>query len=188
MVLKYVRRGDTDPFVPYLAVNFSTLLALASLGILIYFFHHVSINIYNVVATIGHKLVGTIDDQIEDNKHAAKQDKRDNAPSWETVVGSRQTRSIPADVTGYIQSIGHFRLVEPAEQYNVCLKLERRAGPFIMQGSPLLTYTPAVKVREEFEEAALEGFIFRQQRSPVQNIEYLIDQINQVAARALTEL
>jgi uncharacterized membrane protein len=61
MVLRYVRSGDTDPFVPYLAVNFSTLLALASLGILIYFFHHVSISIYNVVATIRHELVDTID-------------------------------------------------------------------------------------------------------------------------------
>jgi len=80
-------------------------------------------------------------------------------------VGSRQTRSIPADVTGYIQPIGHFGLVELAEQYNARLKLERRAGPFIMQGSPLLTYTPAVKVREEFEEAVLEGFIFTRQRA-----------------------
>jgi uncharacterized membrane protein len=103
-------------------------------------------------------------------------------------VGSRQTRSVPADITGYIQSISHFGLAELAEQYNVRLRLERRAGPFIMQGSPLLTNTPAVKVREEFEEAALEAFIFRQQRSPVQDIEYLINQINEVAAHALTEL
>jgi uncharacterized membrane protein len=41
-----------------------------------------------------------------------------------------------------------------------------------------------VDTHKGLEDAALEAFIFGQQRSPEQDIEYLINQLNQVAARA----
>ncbi len=43
---------------------------------------------------------------------------------------------------------------------------------------------PTVDTHKGLEDAALEAFIFGQQRSPKQDIEYLINQLKQVAARA----
>ena len=45
LVLRTIRRPDESDFVPYLAVTFGLLMALGSLGVLIYFIHHVAISI-----------------------------------------------------------------------------------------------------------------------------------------------
>ncbi len=73
LVLSHVR-GGAHAFVPHLMIVVSALLSLGSLGILIYFFHHVSPTIQadNAVAIIGQGLIDCIDGWIETNKHATK--------------------------------------------------------------------------------------------------------------------
>ncbi len=97
---------------------------------------------------------------------------------------SRAVRVIHARTSGYIQSIDYASLVTLAEHHDICFRLEYRAGHFVIQGSALITFTPGVDKHEEIEQAALTAFIFGRQRSPIQDIEYMIDQINQVGARA----
>nr|MBA3732502.1 DUF2254 domain-containing protein [Gammaproteobacteria bacterium] len=187
MVLRYVRSGDADPFVPYLAVNFSTVLALASLGLLIYFFHHISSSIQadNVVAMIGRELIDAIDAWIADNDDTTKHNEHTDARSWAQIAGSRGSALIPSPTSGYIQSVDYAGLLALAERHNICLRIQLRAGHFCIEGSGLIDYTPAA-APEDISKVAQEAFIFARQRSPVQDIEYVIDQINQVAARALS--
>lgn len=188
MILRYVRSGDADPFVPYLAVNFSTVLALVSLGVLIYFFHHVSSTIHadHVVAGIGHELDDAIGEWIADSQAQTNRASGGDAQSWEQIVGSRGITIIPSPTTGYIQSVDHLNLMTSAEQHDVCLRIPLRAGHFVIKGSTLIECTPAADANDEIKEAVENAFIFANQRSPVQDIEYVIDQINQVAARALS--
>lgn len=55
LVLRTIRRAEETLFVPHLSVTIGVLFALASLGVLIYFIHHVSVSIQadEVVARIG---------------------------------------------------------------------------------------------------------------------------------------
>ena len=63
LVLRTIRRGDEVAFVPHLAVTIGVLLAIVSIGVLIYFIHHVSVSIQadEVVAQVGRELVDGID-------------------------------------------------------------------------------------------------------------------------------
>ena len=45
LVLRTIRRVDEVAFVPHLSVTLGVLLAVASVGVLIYFIHHVSVSI-----------------------------------------------------------------------------------------------------------------------------------------------
>jgi uncharacterized membrane protein len=45
LVLRTIRSGDGPEFVPHISVTVGMALALASLGVLIYFIHHVSVSI-----------------------------------------------------------------------------------------------------------------------------------------------
>ena len=55
LVLRTIRRADEVAFVPHLSVTIGVLFALVSLGVLIYFIHHVSVSIQadEVVARVG---------------------------------------------------------------------------------------------------------------------------------------
>ncbi|MDQ4146396.1 MAG: DUF2254 domain-containing protein [Pseudomonadota bacterium] len=192
IVMRYVRGDDigknVDAFVPYLAVTFSLLLALASLGVLIYFFHHLSSTIQadNVIANIGRELNDAIDRWPDDNEEIMKSDLPMDARNWEQVRGSRGLAAVLSETTGYIQSVDYSTLVQLAERYDICLRLKLRAGHFVIKHSKLLDYVPATDAHEQIEHAVREAFIFGRQRSPTQDIEYMIDQINQVALRALS--
>lgn len=188
MVLRYVRSEGSDPFVPYIAVNFSTVLALASLGVLIYFFHHVSSTIQadNVIASLGHELGQAIDKWIEENEQTKTQfsgpriKEADEASNWLNSAG------IIARESGYLQSVNYDALVDLAKEHDVCIRMRLRAGHFVTKGARLIDYRPAAVQREELEQKTRDALIFGRQRSAMQDIEYVIDQINQVAARALS--
>ncbi len=60
LVLRTVRGGDVAEFVPYLSVTLGVAFALASLGVLIYFIHHVS------GAIQAEHLIASVADELED--------------------------------------------------------------------------------------------------------------------------
>ncbi|NDP40395.1 MAG: DUF2254 domain-containing protein, partial [Rhodoferax sp.] len=63
LVLRTIRRADEVTFVPHLSVSIGVLLAMVSIGVLIYFIHHVSVSIQadEVVARVGRELEDGID-------------------------------------------------------------------------------------------------------------------------------
>jgi deoxyhypusine synthase len=62
LVLRTIRRADEIAFVPHLSVNIGVLFALVSVGVLIYFIHHVSTSMQadQVVARVGKELAEEI--------------------------------------------------------------------------------------------------------------------------------
>ena len=59
IVLRTIRRADEVAFVPHLSVTLGVLLAVLSVGVLIYFIHHVSVSIQanEIVARVGTELI-----------------------------------------------------------------------------------------------------------------------------------
>ena len=59
LVLRTIRHAEEVAFVPHLSVTFGVLLAVASVGVLIYFIHHVSVSIQanEIAARIGKELI-----------------------------------------------------------------------------------------------------------------------------------
>ncbi len=63
IVLRTIRRAEEVAFVPHLLVTLGVLLAVASVGVFIYFIHHVSVSIQAnaIAARIGKELIEKID-------------------------------------------------------------------------------------------------------------------------------
>ena len=63
LVLRTIRRADEIAFVPQLSVSLGVLLAVTSVGVLIYFIHHVSVSIQanEIVARVGTELIEGIE-------------------------------------------------------------------------------------------------------------------------------
>ncbi|HVR29190.1 MAG TPA: DUF2254 domain-containing protein, partial [Thermoanaerobaculia bacterium] len=63
IVLRTIRRADEVLFVPHLSVTLGVLLAFLSVGVLIYFIHHVSVSIQAnaIVTRVGKELIAQVD-------------------------------------------------------------------------------------------------------------------------------
>jgi uncharacterized membrane protein len=185
IVLRTIRSEGSE-FVPQLSVTVSIALALASLGVLIYFIHHVAVSIQapKVIAMVAEDLTEGIDrlfpEKLGRPVGAAEQDLRP-----ELVADFlRAAQTIPCPRTGYLQSIENDRLTEFATENNLVFLLPCRPGDFLIEGGKLIHVKPGVE--KEVVEKIQDCFILGDERTHLQDIQFTIHQLVEVAVRALS--
>lgn len=188
ILLRSVDGGGDSGFVPDVAVGIGMLLTLASLGVLIYFIHHISASIQadNVVAAVMDDLNITldricgVDAMKEDDSGECDTEERPPPP----LEG--QCRPILSRHTGYVEAIAEEDLVRLAERLDVVIKLRKRAGHFMMRGQVLAEIAPPDKLDDESLATIRHAFLYGTKRTHVQDIEFGMDQLVEIALRALS--
>src|SRR5262245_779400 len=104
-----VQHAGQQAFVPRLAVSGSLALGLASVGVLVYFIHHLahSIQIDTIISETERETLRAVDNQYPDQLRALEAEDRCPDPLSEAVV-------IVSDRSGYIQAVEPAALVEAA--------------------------------------------------------------------------
>lgn len=108
MVLRTINGIEENEFVPHIAVTCGIGLAIASIGVLIYFIHHsaASIQVDNVISKVGHELDEAIDRLFPKQiGRAALKHRQEPLASDMPVNFERDTCSIQANSSSYIQAI-----------------------------------------------------------------------------------
>ncbi len=188
LVLRTIRGTDATSFVPFLSVTCGLLFAVASVGFLIFFIHHVPTSILaeNLIGRVASELQARIDilypDPISDAPREGKADVALQLPrNFET-----EARAIPSEKSGFIQAIDNERLIELATREGMIIRLCRRPGDFAAEGAALAAAWPAEKIDDHRFAQINSCYFFGWHRTPVQDIEYAIDQLVEVAVRALS--
>lgn len=182
-VLRAIRRVEEHLFVPHLSVAFGVLFAVASLGVLVYFIHHVALFIQadHVVARVGAELTERIDrlfpESIGERTHV-------HADFPEEFA--RDARPIGAVKDGYVQLIDSDALLGLAVEEDLILRVLRRPGQFAVKASPLALAWPGKRVHARIEARVNEAFVLGRQRTPVQDVEFTVNQLVEIAVRALS--
>lgn len=182
LVLRTVGGSDsTDQLVPHAAIGGALLFSLASLGMLIYFIHHVarSIQVSSMVAGVG----ADLDDAI------AALGRRPAATAHERRLVPRGTpRLLRATRPGYVQALAEEALLECAVRRRAVIRLHIAAGDYVICGQPLATLSTLeaegepVDCADELRDCVIIG----SDRSNEQDIEFPIDQLAEMAVRALS--
>ncbi|HMQ52014.1 MAG TPA: DUF2254 domain-containing protein [Anaerolineae bacterium] len=188
LILRTVRGEDHAIFVPHLSVTVAVVLTIANLGVLVYFIHHVSTSIRaeSIIARIGDDLDNAIDRLRPDG---------DSVQPWERRL--REGDDIPADFeaeaftlaserSGYVQAIDADSLMKIAKEHNLVLQVQGRKGHFIGRGADLVKIWSEEALSDELKNQINQGFIVDIHRLQRQDIEFAIDQLVEIAARALS--
>nr|WP_276510196.1 DUF2254 domain-containing protein [Longimicrobium terrae] len=184
LVLRTVR-GDEEVtrFVPALAVTGGLVLGLASLGVLIYFIHHVAVSIQapNVVASVGRELAREVEREfaIPDGSE----------PSLDATLPDgfdERADAVPSPADGYVQAVDDRGLLRFAERTGTLLVAEMRPGSFVIEGGPLVRAWPPESLDDEGRRALRACFVIGSQRTAEQDVEFAVDQLVEVAVRALS--
>jgi uncharacterized membrane protein len=189
LILRTINGTEGERFVPDLSVTVGLLLALASLGVLIYFIHHAaeSIQAENVIAAVSRDLHQAIDrlypecwgqEPPEPSRGAGERDL--------PAAFDREARPIAAPRSDYLQAIDVDRLLRLARERDVVLAVGQRPGKFLFQGGDLARAWPGDRVDDELADAIRGAFYFGPRRTLAQDVEFAIDQLVEVAVRALS--
>lgn len=186
IVLRTIRGGEAE-FVPSLAVSFAFFLALGGVGTLIFFIHHIasSIQASSIIASIAHETIAAIERLFpEKEAHEVDEDEAQNL-----VLGSLDERtwySVPAAVSGYIQSVDNDALLRLARDNRTIVRIERGVGAFAVQNTALaslaLTYPPD----QEMIAALNKAYSVSRHRMVEQDPSFGIRQLVDMALKALS--
>jgi uncharacterized membrane protein len=188
LVLRTVRSVGENTFVPHISVTVAVFLTLASLGLFIYFIHHVSVSIQvqNVIASVERELNTAIERLFpEKNSHLAFEYELRNEDDIPEDF-DQNARTVSATRSGYLQSVDNEGLMKLAIEHNLLLRLEHRPGNFIASGNDLVKVWPNERFEKELGEKINDAFIFGVQRLRLQDVEFEIDQLVEIAVRALS--
>jgi uncharacterized membrane protein len=189
LVLRTIRRADEVAFVPHLSVSIGVLLAMVSIGVLIYFIHHVSVSIQadEVVARVGRELEDGIDRLFPG--HLGKPGSEvSKAPGGADLPAAfaHEARPVGALEDGYLQLIDGDALMALASQEDLLLRLERRPGHYLIQGRALVMVWPGDRVTETLVDKMNAAFVIGNQRTTAQDVEFSFQQLVEIAVRALS--
>ena len=169
-------------FVPQLSIVVAMVLALTSVGALIYFIHHVpeSINIMNIVARIG----GDLDEAVRQALEADEETPLALEHGW--IEPDDDTTAIGAPVSGYIQQIDYETLEEGAERHDARMRVLRRAGEFVVKGEDVMLVRPGEALDEEALDEATQCIAIGSERTGAQDLFFMADEMIEVIGRALS--
>ncbi|MFT5934426.1 MAG: putative membrane protein [Hydrogenophaga sp.] len=189
LVLRTIRRADEGAFVPHLSVSIGVLLAIVSVGVLIYFIHHISVSIQadQVVARVGKELDDGIDRLFPGGlgKPGAE---ASTAPSEADLPAAfaHEARPVGAVEDGYLQRIDAHALMALACKEDLLLLLERRPGHYLVKGRAMVMVWPGDRVTESLVKRMNAAFILGDQRTGAQDVEFSFHQLVEIAVRALS--
>ena len=187
IVLRTIRGGGADEFVPRLAVFFAFFISLGGVGILIYFIHHIasSIQASNIIASIAKETNAAIDRLLPETLIDEIEAYEDQNQVLEPL-DARTWYPIPAAVSGYIQSVNNDALLHLASDSRTIVRTEHGIGAFVVQDTALvslaLTYPPEQKTIDAFNAAYSIG----RHRTVAQDPAFGIRQIVDMAIKALS--
>ena len=200
IVLRTIRSPEESGgqiFVPNFALLVAVLLAICSIAVLIYFIHHVpsTIHINSVIEDIGERLLDEVDRRFPTfigKGPAEGDDPADMAQVPATfrrgadVREGRNRQPIDAERTGYIQIVDDEALLREARNHDLVLRMQYQPGDFVHAGRTLVEAWPPAQCDDAATRAIRAAFSVGARRSAIQDMRFLIDELVEIGARALS--
>jgi len=175
-------RSLPRPFAPVATVMGAMLLALACVGWLLFFIHHISqaISVNHIVDRIATETEAIIDDMMPwpHRLERALVDDPRRGYTWETPLTS--------DLSGYIRFLDTRRLIELAKTHHIKIDVLRRVGHFVPAGVPIMLVAKGDRMTPEAAEELRGAFDFGPTRTLQQDVEFGVLQIVDIALKAIS--
>ncbi|WP_019926504.1 DUF2254 domain-containing protein [Nocardia sp. BMG111209] len=171
-------------FVPHISTTVSIVSLVADLAVLIYFINHIAtaIQLPHVIAGIAGEVSAAIDANREPVPPVPPR-----GPSMDELTVRLAESGGPVHVagSGYLQYIRYERLIRFATAADAVIHLPYRPGHFLTEGQIVATVWPAgaaARITADFAR----GHVVGPMRTLTQDISFGIDQIVEIALRALS--
>jgi uncharacterized membrane protein len=174
-------RSQPKPFAPVATVLGAMLLALACVGWLLFFIHHITqaISVSHIVDRIATESVAMLETLMREPRKAG------SIPQPPEPHGTDEA-PVLGEASGYIRFIDIPALVGVAKSCHVTLRVARRVGQFVPAGTPLVMATKASRITPEKLAEIRDAFDLGPARTLEQDVEFGVLQIVDIALKAIS--
>ena len=192
VVLRSIRVIGTDQgdyFVPHLAVNVAVLLAVLSIGVLVYFIHHISdsVQVWTLAEQVRTDLIAVVNRLYpEGSGRDAREVEGEHA---EPEVPERLETDgvlLTSHQSGYVQDIDLDGLLSLAHEHDLLISLKVRPGKHVTEGAGLAVLWPPGDLDDNLRGSARQAVRIGRARTPLEDVEFAALQLEEMAVRALS--
>ncbi len=174
--------------VPRLACATAVLLAVVGLFVLIYFIHHTvaSIQVANLTAGISAEIRTQLECLFPERLGEAA---ADASPAEVAEFGAAlqaEGVDLRSATSGFVRVIDQTALLAAVERFGIRARLMVAPGDFVAVGAVVARVGPPDRVSDEVLDELRSLFVIGPQRSAVQDLDFLIDQLTEIAVKALS--
>jgi uncharacterized membrane protein len=187
LVQRTIRSEATaNEFVPAAAVTMAVLLALTSIGFLIYFINHAARSVQAAVI---------IDSAAADTRRAIARMFPDHIESPDRPSGEDAAMAVDRDEepyrvraasAGFIQAVDRRALREHAIDAGLLVRLEREIGEHVLPGEHVMSVWPARGCDEDSTAQLCDALILGQERTPYQDVKHGIIELMDIGVKAMS--
>ena len=182
-----VEADGVEVLVPEASLLLAMGLAVACVATFIHFVHHIpeKINVGRITAELGFELKRDLAVLFP----APKREDEVGDPEIANILDADpppRGRAVHSVHDGYIEAVDLDGLTAFAASRDLELRLEYRPGDFANEDDVLLRAFPADRVDDADVEAIRPYFSFGRERTPTQNVLFLVDQLVEILAKALS--
>jgi uncharacterized membrane protein len=193
LVLRTVRSASSaadtrlaEAFVPNLSVSCAIVLTLASVGVLIYFIHHIPETIH--ISNVLNRIAQNLDDKI-DQLYPQTLGEAADQPQPEYPPPGRSPLKVVSTQSGYLQGIDTTGLMAFTRQSDAITELLVRPGDFVLDGQRIATVfrsDPTDSSPQACADSIRSLLAIGIARTPTQDLHFLLNQLVEIAALALS--
>jgi uncharacterized membrane protein len=171
--------------VPQVSVTVGLILSLATFGSLIILIQHISMMLQapNIVAAAGAELMEAIGTETPGEYTETRREYQDYLTK---ALEDQDAYPLKVTVPGYVQYVDPETIVNLAKDKDLTLRLLCQPGQFVGRGETVALVWPAGDVNGQLGKQLSRAIQTGNQRTPTQDIEYAINQLVEVAVRAMS--
>lgn len=189
-LLRTLRGGEENLFIPHISIMIGFILAIINIFVLIYFIHHISnsIQVSNIISNINSELLSSIAKRFPKELGNDVSGAKKLWTALEQPPRDFEERSvkIPSSKSGYIRFMDDNGLISFAKSNNIIIKLLCRPGEYLIEGTPIAHVYPKENYNESIDSKINHDIVTGSQRTSEQDVEFPINQIVEIALRALS--
>ena len=187
LVLNSISDSDGYTFIPSISILVAIIATAANIVLLIIFIHQIAISIQadKVVSDISESMFKQVK-KLFPEKMGEEKENGENIDATAAASSYQNQTSIKSPSSGYLQYIDSETLIEIVSGQDALLELFYRPGKHLVKGVEIgVLFSNGNCKKNEFEKI-FNQFIIGKTKTSQQDLEFSIQQMVEIAARALS--
>jgi uncharacterized membrane protein len=187
IVLRSVKSYTDMEFIPNFSIVMSIILAIGNVILLILYIHHISVSIQadHIISEVNANLNNNIQKLFSDD--LSEEHLEANEKYFNELKNTRSfSESVKNKNNGYLEVIDKDNLISIAQDNDLVLFIKYRPGDFLVEDMELVKIYSHQKIGDEVKEKIRKAFVLGKVRTPIQDPEFAINQMVEIAVRSLS--
>jgi uncharacterized membrane protein len=179
--------AEVEPAGPQITTTMGLYLLIVAFASLILLIQHISTMLQapNIAATAGVELLEVIRETNQPETRGGEY-KRQTAKSPPDSLITTEAHPVRANKPGYIQYVDPEHILPLAEKKDIVIRIVPKPGAFVRSGMVIAQVWPADRVDNDLDNEIRNTFHLGNQRTPTQDVEYAVNQLTEIAVRAMS--